>query len=185
MNSDGSGQTNVTDSPRPDFGADWSPDGSQLVFTSELPGIIITSQFDIMIMNGDGSGLTNVTNSDFVELEPAWSPLGSRVAYAAVRIQDPEQGGDWEIVTANTDGSAEAILTQTSQEDRGPDWSPDGSKLVWMSAFDATLLWRLGDMGDERRWFREVKSDLESGRRCLPIVVAGRNPDHVPQQSGQ
>ena len=137
MNPDGTGQTNLTNSAEIDFGADWSPDGLQLVFTRQLPGQVITAQFDIMIMNLDGSGLTNVTNSDFDELEAAWSPIGDRLAYAAVRIQDPEQGGDWEIVTANIDGTAEAILTLTSQEDRGPDWSPDGTKLVWMSAFDA------------------------------------------------
>lgn len=137
MNADGTGQTNLTNSSEIDFGADWSPDGSQLVFTRQLPGQVITAQFDIMIMNVDGTGLTNVTNSDFDELEAAWSPSGDRLAYAAVRIQDPEQGGDWEIVTANVDGTAEAILTLTSQEDRGPDWSPDGTKLVWMSAFDA------------------------------------------------
>jgi Divergent InlB B-repeat domain/WD40-like Beta Propeller Repeat len=136
MNSDGSEQTNITTSPEREFGPDWSADGAMFVFVREVPGVVISTQFDLFTMNADGTNQVNITNSDFDELDPAWSPGGTRIAFAGVRIQVPEEGGDWEIVTANTDGSAESILTVTSQEDRAPDWSPDGSMLVWMSAFD-------------------------------------------------
>jgi Tol biopolymer transport system component len=137
MNADGTEQTNLTQSSEPDFSADWAPDGSQLVFVSEVPGKIISTQFDILTMNADGTAPVNITNSDFDELDPSWSPAGTRIAVAAVRIADPKEGGDWEIVTMDTDGTDEAILTETSQEDRSPDWSPDATKIAWMSQFDA------------------------------------------------
>jgi dipeptidyl aminopeptidase/acylaminoacyl peptidase len=137
MNADGGDQTNLTQTLRPDFGADWAPDGSQLVFVSEVPGEIISTQFDIFTIDSDGTDPTNVTNSDFLEMDPAWSPDGTRLAVAAVRFADEtESGGDWQIVTMDTSGASESVLTVSSQEDRAPDWSPDGTKIAWMSAFD-------------------------------------------------
>lgn len=130
MGADGSNQVNITNSPENDFLADWSADGSQLVFVREVPGQVISTQFDIFTMNADGSNQVNITGSDADELEPAWSPSGTRLAFAAVR------NGDWEIVTADSDGANEVTLTVSSQEDRAPDWSPTGSMIVWMSQFD-------------------------------------------------
>ena len=109
MNADGTDQTNLTNSPEVDFGADWAPDGARLVFTRVVPGQVISDQFDIFTMNADGTAQTNITNSDFDELEPAWAPGGTKIAVAAVRIANPEEGADWEIVTMNTDGTGESI----------------------------------------------------------------------------
>jgi Tol biopolymer transport system component len=130
MNADGGGQINLTNSPQSDFLADWSPDGAQLVFVREVPGQVISTQFDIFTMNADGTNQVNITNADTDELEPAWSPVGDRIAFAAVR------NGDWEIVSTDTTGGNEVTLTVTTQEDRSPQWSPTGSMIVWMSQFD-------------------------------------------------
>ena len=130
MNSDGSNQINLTNSPESDFLADWSPDGSQLAFVREVPGQVISTQFDIFTMSADGTNQVNITNADTDELEPAWSPAGNRIAFSAVR------NGDWEIVSTDTSGGNEVTLTVATQEDRSPQWSPTGSIIVWMSQFD-------------------------------------------------
>jgi TolB protein len=77
MNPDGSNQINVTNSTDSEFLAHWSPDGSQLAFVREVPGQVISTQFDIFTMSVDGTNQVNITNSDTDELEPAWSPVGT------------------------------------------------------------------------------------------------------------
>jgi Tol biopolymer transport system component len=53
--------------------ADWSPDGSQLVYSAPGPGSIVDSDFDatsVYIVNADGTGTTWLAEGD----NPAWSP---------------------------------------------------------------------------------------------------------------
>ena len=144
MNADGSEQTPIVSEPGHQFGPSWSPDGTQIAFTREVPGQIITTQFDILVANVDGSGETNITNSDFDELDAAWSPDGTRIAFAGVRFEEWSggQGAQWEIVTVNPDGSGEQILTAGEpgspratmlEEDRAPAWAPDSALLVYQT----------------------------------------------------
>ena len=58
MNSDGSNQVRLTDDPEADSGADWSPDGTRIAFTSERDG-----NREIYVMDADGSNLIRVTDN--------------------------------------------------------------------------------------------------------------------------
>ena len=58
MNADGSGQTNLTNSPASEAGPAWSPDGKKITFNSKRDG-----NYDIYVMNTDGSGQTRLTNN--------------------------------------------------------------------------------------------------------------------------
>ena len=144
MNADGSAQADVVPTVSYQFGPTWSADGLQIAFTREVPGVSITTQFDILVVDVDGTDETNLTNSDYDELDPAWAPDGSKIAFAAVRPEmfSDEPGNQWEIVLVNPDGSGEQILTagepgtprgDFGEEDRHPAWSPDSALLVYMT----------------------------------------------------
>jgi Tol biopolymer transport system component len=121
-NSNGSGQTRLTDSGR-DFTPDWSPDATKIAFSRlELD----SNKFDIYVMNSDGSGLTELTNNPNSDYAPSWSPDGSKIAFAS----DGSLNSDtYQIWVMNSDGSGATQLTDG--DDSYPDWSPDGSKIAF------------------------------------------------------
>jgi Tol biopolymer transport system component len=71
INSDGSGQTRLTDiSGNDHWPPTWSPDSTRIAFTSDG-----TEQVgEIYVMNADGSGLTRLTDAPAYDAFPAWRP---------------------------------------------------------------------------------------------------------------
>ena len=67
MDVDGENKTRVWSGSRQDFSPDWSPDGTQIVFTSFGDG-----DADIYIVNTDGSGLTTLTENHAFDAAPSW-----------------------------------------------------------------------------------------------------------------
>ncbi len=128
MNSDGSGQTNLTNDPVPDDEPDFSPDGDKIVFTSERD-----RSLDLYEMNSDGGGLRRLTTEPSGDLSPRWSPDGSHIAYSA--------GGTLAVI--NADGSGRKVIMDSQLEATAEPcragaflggWSPDGQRLVYYSA---------------------------------------------------
>src|SRR5205823_3521044 len=73
VNANGSGLTNLTNHPAGYGPPVWSPDNTQIAFSSSRENQLSK----IYIMNADGSGLHRLTNSgDDIESSPAWSPDG-------------------------------------------------------------------------------------------------------------
>jgi hypothetical protein len=128
MNSDGSGQTRLTNDSAQDWGPDWSPDGSEIAFTSNRAVVGV----DIYVINADGSGQTRVTDNPATYWDdgPAWSPDGAKIAFASIR------DGSQDVYVMPADGSSETRLTTTSGGDEEPAWSPDGSKIAFTSSRD-------------------------------------------------
>ncbi|HEX2635651.1 MAG TPA: hypothetical protein VHL81_00880 [Gemmatimonadales bacterium] len=110
MRDDGSSIVDLTPSTGGCCG-DWSPDGTQIAFSSRV---------GISIMNQDGSGRIGLGVSGG---GVRWSPDGSRLLFTS--------GGtfttDATIRVMNVDGSG--VLTLSSGQD--PDWSPDGTRIVF------------------------------------------------------
>jgi len=121
MNTDGSGQTNLTNNPADDWGPSWSPDG-RLVFVSDRDG-----NREIYVMNADGSGVTRLTNNLAHDQDPSWSPDGGHIAFKS------ERDGKEEIYVMNADGSGQTRLTDNPADDWGPSWSPDGRRIAFIS----------------------------------------------------
>ena len=69
MNSDGTGQTRLTENDSENYSPSWSPDGSQIVFQSYRDG-----NAEIYVMNADGTGETRLTENEAFDTDPAFGP---------------------------------------------------------------------------------------------------------------
>lgn len=123
MNEDGSELTKLLDSG--DYGyqhfgyPDWSPDGSQIVFSGLIP------PWEILIANADGSGLHKIegtTNGMY----PDWSPDGQKIAFSIWNESS-------DIYTINIDGTGLQKIASSDANEIDPSWSPDGSEIVFYS----------------------------------------------------
>jgi TolB protein len=121
---------NLTASPAAiDDDADWSPDGTTIVFTSHAAtdNPVNSPTAEIYAMRADGTGKpVRLTNNTEEERAPSWSPDGQRIAFSCRR-----NGPDFEICIMNADGSGELVLTDNSAPDLTPTWSPDGRRIVF------------------------------------------------------
>ena len=73
MNSDGSGLTNISNNAFDDRLPSWSPDGSQIAFTSSRPSVL--APVDIYVMNADGSNQTKLIDVALENIDAvSWSP---------------------------------------------------------------------------------------------------------------
>ncbi len=127
MNPDGTGMTNLTNHPSADLSPVWSPDGSQIAFTSDRDSDwdLGVSNVEVYVMNADGSGLTNLTGSPGHDGSPAWSPDGSQIAFSS------DRAGTGDIYVMNADGSGVTRLTNDPADEAWLDWSPDGTQIAF------------------------------------------------------
>jgi len=73
---DGTGLTRLTDNPRYDAEASYSPDGKSIVFTTIREG-----DLDIYTMNADGSGVKRLTTTRGFDGGPFYSWDGKSIVY--------------------------------------------------------------------------------------------------------
>ncbi len=72
MNADGSGVTQVTNTPTFEFFPVWSPDGTKITFTGNT---LEPSNFDVYVMNVDGTGITRLTTHPGFDGRCDWGRL--------------------------------------------------------------------------------------------------------------
>ncbi len=124
---------------------DWSPDGTQLVFTSRSPS---SRHEQVYRINADGSGLTQLTHGTGIYNDNAsWSPDGSKIVLTRAR------SGEYAIWVMNADGSGLRRLTGELNDNSHPTFTPDGKHILYASATGRT---RLGDLDHERRRFEQA-----------------------------
>jgi len=109
---------------------DWSPDGSQIVFSHpSTGGGRRTPEADIYVLDlSSAATVTRLTQSG--GSEPVWSPDGTRIAFSSYR------GGDWEVYVMDSDGSGPINITNNPARDVEPTWAPDGGRIAFTSHRD-------------------------------------------------
>lgn len=127
MNPDGTQIINLTNSPADDTHADWSPDGSQIVFRSDG---------EVSVMNADGSGVTRLTDMHGSVYAPSFAPDGRKILFLA---HEPGAGYH-QVFKMYADGSGvRSLADDSSIEDA--DWAPrfHGVSVTWMNTLRVTV----------------------------------------------
>jgi Tol biopolymer transport system component len=121
---------------------DFSPDGTQLVFTGRLPG---GTNDDVWRIDTDGTDLAQLTTDAGFDGYPAWSPDGTKIVFTSSRSDDTGQ-----VFVMNADGSGQTQLTfDPAFKDQTPDWSPDGSKISYAAGDPGDILVMNADGSDQ------------------------------------
>ena len=119
---DGSAPIRISADPYVDDSPAWSPDGTQIAFTSDR-----TMDVEIFVMDIDGGNVQQLTNNKGEDWQPDWSPDGQRIVFAGSVF------GDFEISVMDADGGNVEQLTASPGHDWGPVWSPDGKQIAFAS----------------------------------------------------
>jgi dipeptidyl aminopeptidase/acylaminoacyl peptidase len=100
----------------------WSPDGSQLVYSSD--GVV---GGDLYVLGADGTGLRRLTFQGGND-HPAWSPDGRLIVYVHT-VRGPRLEAELWLVSA--EGGSPSQITMDGGQKFPPAWSPDGSRLAY------------------------------------------------------
>jgi TolB protein len=128
VEADGSARRVLVEAPGPQFDADWSPDGTRVVYRDSRKGVNVDDE--IYAVDADGSGEVNLTRDPADDWSPAWSPDGERIAFASGRE------GELRVFVMAPDGSGVRRVTEIWGE--YPAWSPDGERIVFASYVGGT-----------------------------------------------
>ena len=123
VNPDGTGQTDVTPSSGSsgdDLNPAWSPDGQQIVFSSDRDG---GGDSEIFVMSSDGSNITQLTDNAVDDSYPSFNHDGTRIVF----VQD----GSVAIMDANGDNLT--VLSSYGTSAAHPKFSPDDTKIAYSS----------------------------------------------------
>jgi TolB protein len=138
IRTDGTDLTQITgfdpDPDLSDFDAAYSPDGTNIAFTS----VIRDGLLDVVyLMNADGSNIRSLTPPAFGPNKPNWSPDGTRIAFSTefqylINPPAPPCLPNPAIWLINVENAQTTQLTgSASYLDVGPSWSPQGDAIVF------------------------------------------------------
>lgn len=153
MDYDGHNAKRLTSHRSSVLSPDCSPDGSQVVFTSDR-----NWDHDVYLLNFKATRLPaegkRITRGIHLDNSPSWSPDGRRVAFS--------RNGD--IYVASSSGEILRRLTTSPAIDISPAWSPDSRKIAFVS---------------DRAGAPNIYVMSSEGGRAVRITSEGYNTDPV------
>jgi dipeptidyl aminopeptidase/acylaminoacyl peptidase len=105
------------------FGAAWSPDGQQIVFTTDISG-----RSNLWKVRASGGWPIQLSQSDDRQYNAVWSPDGKWIVY------QQDHAGDelWDLYAIPSDGGEAVNLTNTPAiREQDPHWSHDGNTIAF------------------------------------------------------
>ena len=103
-------------------GASWSPNGREIVFTTNLTG-----RENLWKVSASGGWPIQLSQSDDRQSDPMWSPDGKWIVYQ----QDFGGGAVFDLFAIPSDGGTPMNLTNTPTiSESNPLWAPDGTVLA-------------------------------------------------------
>jgi len=174
----------LTDAPGYDAEGAYSPDGAQIVFTSnrlayaeplsETDAAIFerdpSYMADIYIMDADGGNVTRLTDAPGYDGGPFFSPDGERIVWRHFN----EEGTLADIWTMNADGTDKRQITDFGAMSWAPFYHPSGDYIVFTSSklgFDNFELYIVDAEGVKE----PVRVTFTAGADVLPVFAPDGN----------
>jgi Tol biopolymer transport system component len=149
----------LTRGPGGDYQANWSPDGSRIVFFSARSG-----NADIWAVDVNDGRLTRLTDDPGTDTNPFYSPDGKSVAFVS------DRDGRAEIWIMDSDGANPRRLTSIGVGGHFLRWAPDGRSIVFRAeAGTQILIYRV--------------SVADGSLTLLPPIASGAHMSLSPSQS--
>ncbi|MCP4231034.1 MAG: hypothetical protein GY771_12925 [bacterium] len=155
----------LTTDPADDRWHSWSPDGTNIAFSSDRFG-----DFDIYTIPATGGTVTRITTQTSWDTYPEWSPDGSIIVYD----RDPPQ----ELYKIPSSGGTPTRFTYNDYTNHSPTWSYDDTKI----AFHGYYAKGGGKQGDDSIFW--VPAD--DGSAGPYLIITGwdnRRPEWAPNSS--
>ena len=169
---DGSGLKSVTNAAGFNLCAEYTPDGRDIVYCSNVSGA-----FELWTVKQNGAKPTQLTHFGGFVVFPDVSPDGSKIAFTGFVA---DEANDQVFVVDAATGADVTQLTSCSADHPGcfnsfPTWSPDGTKIAFShgDGFDAEF-----NPDNEQIWV--MNSD---GSNAHPITTGPAPKDQVPDWS--
>ena len=131
MNTDGSGEVNITDHHSSDGDPSWSPGGARIAFASYRQG-----SWGVYVMRTDGSYLQTVIRTRGLEArQPAWAPTTNQLVFVRNRTGNP----NYDLYMIRPGGGALHRLTHDPDTELTPALAPRGHKIAFALSIRETL----------------------------------------------
>jgi Tol biopolymer transport system component len=136
----GGSPVELISSPRAQFGAQFSPDGRRIAFTSDRSGTC-----EIWVCKSDGSSPVQLTSFGGPQTgSPYWSPDGRWIVF------DSQPGGKAGVFVVSAEGGEPRRVTEGKWHDLDPSWSRDGKWIYFCSNRSGDWeLWKVPALGGQ------------------------------------